>query len=703
MRKLIIFLISIFFILGISSFAEIIPVKRSLNIELPGPGFSIPIKKPIQPALSQLLSNKDYELFELALDKADEYKWDRVLGISNNINNETAKETLNWLRYYNGANNLTFSDYKTYIEKNSNWPEIEKIKLKAETKITFRDNYDELINYFRNNPPETGWGQIYLGNALLNRGESEEGKKLIIDGYINGSFTRKEQSQIIKTFKNILNKDHHLRRINKLLWDGKYRTAARLVKYVDKNYQRLFEARIGLISFTGGVDNLIKLVPDELKNDPGLVYDRINWRIKKRKYDSALVLLLDINKSSSSQLVRPDKFWSKKSFLIRRLIDRHEYETAYALAINHGLDESKDIAEAEWLAGWIALTFLDNPESAYLHFQEIWNVSSRPISKARAAYWMGNALEVLGNSSEAQNFYKKASFYSLTFYGQLAASKLSDKKLFEPMVVEYSDANNTDYKKNRSIYLSISLLNEFERPKLVKKFIWDLADRKELVTSVNSVKTASDIGRNDFAVQAGKILYYNHTILDPLSFPQIERPEFGKIIFPEQSLIHSVTRQESQFDPKAGSYAGAKGLMQLMPYTAKRVSKGLKLKYAKDKLTENPKYNVILGSAYLDTLLSNYDGSYILSLAAYNAGESRVSRWIKKYGDPRKDDISSENWIELIPFKETRNYVQRVMENIQVYEFIENDLKPTEYSLFNNLNRAYTGGKTIIKPIKKKT
>ena len=703
MRKLIIFLISIFFILGISSFAEIIPVKRSLNIELPGPGFSIPIKKPIQPALSQLLSNKDYELFELALDKADEYKWDRVLGISNNINNETAKETLNWLRYYNGANNLTFSDYKTYIEKNSNWPEIEKIKLKAETKITFRDNYDELINYFRNNPPETGWGQIYLGNALLNRGESEEGKKLIIDGYINGSFTRKEQSQIIKTFKNILNKDHHLRRINKLLWDGKYRTAARLVKYVDKNYQRLFEARIGLISFTGGVDNLIKLVPDELKNDPGLVYDRINWRIKKRKYDSALVLLLDINKSSSSQLVRPDKFWSKKSFLIRRLIDRHEYETAYALAINHGLDESKDIAEAEWLAGWIALTFLDNPESAYLHFQEIWNVSSRPISKARAAYWMGNALEVLGNSSEAQNFYKKASFYSLTFYGQLAASKLSDKKLFEPMVVEYSDANNTDYKKNRSIYLSISLLNEFERPKLVKKFIWDLADRKELVTSVNSVKTANDIGRNDFAVQAGKILYYNHTILDPLSFPQIERPEFGKIIFPEQSLIHSVTRQESQFDPKAGSYAGAKGLMQLMPYTAKRVSKGLKLKYAKDKLTENPKYNVILGSAYLDTLLSNYDGSYILSLAAYNAGESRVSRWIKKYGDPRKDDISSENWIELIPFKETRNYVQRVMENIQVYEFIENDLKPTEFSLFNNLNRAYTGGKTIIKPIKKKT
>ena len=137
------------------------------------------------------------------------------------------------------------------------------------------------------------------------------------------------------------------------------------------------------------------------------------------------------------------------------------------------------------------------------------------------------------------------------------------------------------------------------------------------------------------------------------------------------------------------------------PYTAKRVSKGLKLEYTKSKLTEDPKYNVILGSAYLDKLLSNYNGSYILSLAAYNAGESRVSRWIKKYGDPRKDDITSEDWIELIPFKETRNYVQRVMENIQVYEFIENDLLPVEYTLNLNLNRAYTGGKTIIKPTKK--
>ena len=703
MKKLIFFIISISFGSIFSLFAEIIPIKKSDFLSPDSLGFSVPIKKPPQPALSQLLSNKDYELFELALEKAQNYKWERVSGISNNIENEVAKEILNWIKYYNGSSDLTFTNYKKYIKNKDNWPEIEKIKIKAESKISYRDDSIGLINYFENEPPKTGWGNIYLGNAFLNTGKQEKGEEYIIKGYIEGNFSRKEQSQIIKTYKRILNQNHHQERINNLLWDGKYRTAARLLKYVDKDYQKLYEARIGLISFAGGVDNLIKQVPSYLKNDPGLIYDRINWRIKKRKYDSALSLLLETNKINANELIRPEKFWSKKNFLIRRLIDKHEYDTAYLLAINHGLNENKDIAEAEWLAGWIALTFLNNPESAYLHFQEIWNVSSRPISKARASYWMGNALEEIGKLSEAQIWYEKASFYSLTFYGQLAASKLNEKKLFNPVLAEYSDSNISDFKENRSIYLGISLLNEFDHPKLVKKFIWDLADRQDLSTALNSVKIAKDIGRDDFAVQAGKILYYNHTILDPLSFPQVKRPSFGKIIFPEQTLIHSVTRQESQFDPKAGSYAGAKGLMQLMPYTAKRISRGLKLEYSKNKLTDDPDYNVILGSAYLDKLLSNYNGSYILTLAAYNAGESRVSRWIKKYGDPRKDDISSVNWIELIPFKETRNYVQRVMENIQVYEFIENGLLPAEYNLSDDLNRAYIGGKTVLKPSKKET
>ncbi len=702
MKKIIIIVLSVIFTSSNPLIADVLPLKRII-IDANNKYYNsiTPIKKPNQPSLSQLLSNKDVELFELALEKASEYKWDRVEGIKQNINNKTAKNTIDWIRYYNGASDLSFEDYLQYIQNNSDWPEINKININAELKINYNTDIALIKKFFFNKEPQTGWGNIFLGNAYLSNGKSEEGGKYIVKGYMYGNFTRNEQAIIIKSYKDILNQEHHKIRIDKLLWEGKYRSASRLIKYVERDYQKLFEARIGLISFAGGVDNLIRNVPEYLLNNPGLVYDRINWRIKKNKHESALKLLIEINRTDPDKLVRPDKFWNKKNFLIRKLIDDHRYDQAYKLAINHGLNESKDIAEAEWLAGWISLVFLNNPESAYLHFSNIWNISTRPISKARASYWIAKSFESIGNFRESQNWYRLASNYSLTFYGQLAKSKLNEKTEFMPITTKSVNVSNETIDKNKEIYLAISLLNEFDVSKYVKKFIWDLANRNDIETAIDSVRIANAIERYDFAVQAGKMLYYNTTILHPLSFPTIDKPTFEKLIFPEQELIHSVIRQESQFDSDAGSYAGARGLMQLMPYTAKRISKGLNLKYTKSKLTEDPSYNVILGSAYLDMLLNNYNGSYILSLAAYNAGESRVSRWIKKYGDPRKDDISSENWIELIPFKETRNYVQRVMENIQVYEFISNNLKATKLSLSNNLERAYVGGNSIIKPVKK--
>lgn len=702
MKKIVLIPLLVFIFFQEISVAENLPVKRPDETSLYlSKEYILPVKRPLQPILSKILSNKDYELFELALNKAEKYKWDKVKEIQSNIKDELAREVLEWLRYYNGASDLNFSNYKNYIELNSHWPLIDSIKIKAESKITFRDDDQNLINYFRNMSPETGWGKIYLGNAFLNVGEVSKGSALIKEGYISGKLTRKEQSRIIKKFKKLLNEENHKKRINELLWSGKYRTASRLIKYVSKDYQKLYQARIGLISFSGGVDDLISQVPKELINDPGLVHDRINWRVKKGKYDSALELLLEINKTDPEKLQKPENFWHLKNSLIRRLIDRHQYDEAYKLAINHGLKSSKDIAEAEWLAGWLSITFLENPQTAQMHFKEIWNVSSRPISKARAAFWIGKSYENMDRIKTSQEWYGKASSYSLTFYGQLAATKLNEKILFNPTVNIDRVESEQSRELNKEIYAAISLLNEFDKPKIVKKFIKDLADREDKTIATNAIKISTDLEKYDFAVQAGKIFYYNTIILDTRSFPLIDRPEFGKIIFPDQSLIHAIIRQESQFDPKAGSYAGAKGLMQLMPYTAKRISKGLKIEYSKSKLTDDPKYNVILGSAYLDRLLSNYNGSYILTLAAYNAGESRVSAWIKKYGDPRRDDITSEDWIELIPFKETRNYVQRVLENVQVYNFLHNNNTPQRYTILNDLNRGYVGGNTVVKPIKK--
>ena len=660
-----------------------------------------PVKKPKAPISSNTLSNKEFDILDLAFKQSKKWKWERVSNIKKNLKDEDALNLIDWVRYYNGASDLTFTDYVNYIIKNNNWPEIDNIKLKAESKIRFSDSASDIINFFKENDVQSGIGKIYLGNAYVSIGKKDKGIKLIREGYIEGSFGKTEQKQIVIKFKSFLDIEHHKKRISNLLWNKQYRTAQRLIKYVDKDYQKLYEARIGLISFSGGVDQLIANVPNQLRNDSGLVHDRINWRIKKKKFSSALSLLQEINKNSSAELERPDKFWKLKNYSIRKLIDEHRYDEAYRLSINHGLKSNADIAAAEWLAGWLSFSFLNDPATASLHFRNIYDISSRPISKARGSFWLARSYTELNKNEMAQEWFLESSKYNFTFYGQLANQYLGEQSQFivnsYPETIDVNNPNSEMIEVYRAIYL----LDELEEFKIMKKFIWSIARSDNTEERLRIAKLAKKLSRNDFAVQAGKFIYYDTLLLVPESFPSVQKPKFGKIIFPSQPFIHSVIRQESQFDPKAGSYAGAKGLMQLMPYTAKKLSKGLNLKYSKSRLTSDPEYNVILGSAYLDGLLSKYDGSYILTLAAYNAGSSRVTRWIARYGDPRTNDIDPVDWIELIPFKETRNYVQRVMENLQVYEFIENNYLPNSYTLSYNLTVGKKDRSKIVVPILK--
>ena len=660
-----------------------------------------PVKKPKAPISSNTLSNKEFDILDLAFKQSKKWKWERVSSIKKNLKDEDALNLIDWVRYYNGASDLIFTDYVNYIIKNNNWPEIDNIKLKAESKIRFSDSASDIINFFKENDVQSGIGKIYLGNAYVSIGKKDKGIKLIREGYIEGSFGKTEQKQIVIKFKSFLDIEHHKKRISNLLWNKQYRTAQRLIKYVDKDYQKLYEARIGLISFAGGVDQLIANVPNQLRNDSGLVHDRINWRIKKKKFSSALSLLQEINKNSSAELERPDKFWKLKNYSIRKLIDEHRYDEAYRLSINHGLKSNADIAAAEWLAGWLSFSFLNDPATASLHFRNIYDISSRPISKARGSFWLARSYKELNKNEMAQEWFLESSKYNFTFYGQLANQYLGEQSQFivnsYPETIDVNNPNSEMIEVYRAIYL----LDELEEFKIMKKFIWSIARSDNTEERLRIAKLAKKLSRNDFAVQAGKFIYYDTLLLAPESFPSVQKPKFGKIIFPSQPFIHSVIRQESQFDPKAGSYAGAKGLMQLMPYTAKKLSKGLNLKYSKSRLTSDPEYNVILGSAYLDELLSKYDGSYILTLAAYNAGSSRVTRWIARYGDPRTNDIDPVDWIELIPFKETRNYVQRVMENLQVYEFIENNYLPNSYTLSYNLTVGKKDRSKIVVPILK--
>ena len=444
-----------------------------------------------------------------------------------------------------------------------------------------------------------------------------------------------------------------------------------MLRYLPKDEQLLYTARQLLMSKSYGVDNAINNVPTHLKNDAGLNYDRLKWRRKRGRVDSSLEILMKI-KNTKDYMVRPDKWWKERSIIARSLIYKKKFTTAYKLTSKHGLTEGPEFADAEWMSGWIALSFLNDPLLAIDHFTKFYENVGYPISLSRGAYWLGRSNEILGNDNEANKWYKESSKFLTTYYGQLSHLKISPNKPFvlnELMEVDKNLAENF-YKKD--LVKIVYLLDELNKDKYTKHILRFLANENiELGSEVLAAKLATDISRFDFAIQVSKIASYQKRFHNKYNYPIISTPKYiNKRKIPEAAFILSIIRQESEFDTSANSSAGARGLMQLMTYTAKTVAKQANMTYSKSRLTKDPEYNINLGSHYIAGLILEYDGAYPFAIAAYNAGPKRVRYWKKINKNPQKGQIDYVDWIELIKFKETRNYVQRVLENYNVYRYI---------------------------------
>ena len=339
---------------------------------------------------------------------------------------------------------------------------------------------------------------------------------------------------------------------------------------------------------------------------------------------------------------------------------------------NEKENEASPYAEAEWMSGWIALSFLENPKLALQHFYNFYENVGYPISLGRGAYWLGLAHEKLGEDKLSKKYFKEGSRYLTTFYGQLSYKKINPFKEFELNDdSKYSEEYEKQFNKN-PLVKHVILLKELNKTSLSKDIIKHLADTNiEKGSEVLSARLATNIGRYDYAIQISKKASYEKRFYNKYNYPIINTPtEINGKAMPSQEIILAITRQESEFDPKANSYAGAKGMMQLMTYTAKLVSKQMKVNYSKSKLTSDPEYNISLGTYYFNSLLNEYREIYPFAIAAYNAGPKRVKYWRKINKDPSKNKIDYVNWIELIKFKETRNYVQRVLENANVYKYM---------------------------------
>ena len=420
-----------------------------------------------------------------------------------------------------------------------------------------------------------------------------------------------------------------------------------------------------------GVDNAINKVPDKFKNDAGLNYDRLKWRRKRGRVDGSLEILFKL-KNNKDYLIRPDKWWLERAIIARALLYKKKYETAYIITSKHSIESGPEYAEAEWMSGWIALSFLNDPILATKHFQNFYDNVGYPISLSRGAYWLGRSYEKMDDNEQSIKWYQEATKYLTTYYGQLAYLKIKPNEKFE--LKEQIKVDNKYRKKfyEKELVKIVFLLDELNKDKYTKDILKHLAaENIENGSEILAAELATNISRYDFAIQIAKLASYEKRFHNHFNYPIISVPKKVKDRkIPETAFILSIIRQESEFDISANSSAGAKGLMQLMPYTAKIVSKQAKLPYSKSKLIKNPEYNINLGSYYMAGLILNYEGSYPFAIAAYNAGPKRVKYWKKINKNPQKKQINYVDWIELIKFEETRNYVQRVLENYNVYRYI---------------------------------
>ena len=637
----------------------------------------IPIKKPLDLGIlkkkSSILSSKDFLIAQKTFSLVKRKRWNSAMKEVRKSRSKLLKDLVTWMYLKEPSNNLTFQDYKKFIDKNPEWPRINRLRYLAEHKINFKNvKPKEVLKFFEKKEPLSGYGKIKLGEAFLTKGNTKKAHDLIAEGFKTANLSSVEHRYLNKKFRNLLTKEDYIERAKYLAWEQDFYELRRTLRYLPSGYKELYFARFALMTRSYGVDSAIAKVPAQFKNDIGLQFDRAKWRRKRGRYDSALEIINNLPQDPKL-LVKPDLWFKEKFIIARSRINKKRFEEAYGLLINHGVLDSGNLAEAEWHAGWLALRFLNKPEAAVQHFKTMHEGVNYPISKSRAAYWVGKAYEQLGKDQNAKDWYKKSSVFNTTFYGQLASAKINKNDFKVKNSYTFSEE---DYKKllKTDLARAVILLSELDMTQKGKDILRHLgSEERSIKEQVLAGKLSQQVGRLDFAIQIAKQTSYQNKNLLELNYPIIETPKVvsKRTILP-QEVILSLIRQESEFDRDANSWVGAKGLMQIMPATGRLVSKQAGLRYSRSRLIEDEFFNLQLGCYYISGLNDEFNGAIYMAFAGYNAGPHRVRRWVKRFGDPRKGEIDPIDWIELIPFTETRNYVQRVIENIQVYKYVIN-------------------------------
>ncbi len=643
--------------------------------------FLYPSKKPLNyssvstkvESKSKILKEKDYLKAKNIFNLIKKGKWITAQQQTKKVKDKEFKNLVTWLYLKERGNQATFNDYKNFIAENLDYPRIGRLRYMAEHKIILEKTSPRIIiNWFGDTEPLSGTGRIKLGEAYLKVNENDLAVDLIKSGWVNADLSSRDVKYYKKKFNKILTTKDHLKRADYLAWNNKYWDLKRMLRYLPKKERLLYNARFILMTNSYGVDKAISDVPQELVSDLGLQYNRLKWRARRNRLEGSLEILRKFH--GEETLIYPELWWKLRENITRDLIYAKKYALAYEVSSNHHLNEGPEFADAEWISGWLASSFLNKNKLAIKHFENFYKNVGYPISLARGAFWLGLSHEKVNNQEKAKKYYKESAKFTNTYYGQLSFNKIyigQDFKLSSEFKI--TNGYEKEFYKNKLIK-HVQLLKEMDRTKFSKDILKHLATLNiEKGSEILAAKLSTEIGRYDYAIQIAKQASYEKRFINTYNYPIISIPEeINKKQMPSQELLLAIIRQESEFDARANSYVGAQGLMQIMPSTARLVAKNLKTTYNKSLLKSDPNYNIKLGTYYFNSLLEDYDGVFPFAIGAYNAGPNRIKSWVKRYGDPNKGEITFIDWVELIRFKETRNYVQRVIENINVYKYILN-------------------------------
>lgn len=604
-------------------------------------------------------------------------RWPLAVAAYKGIKDPLLRKIVRWYRLQSRTGGASFAAIERFMKANPHWPLQLRLRYRAEYAMARGARDRAVLAFFKDRKPRTVPGALRLAEALKRRGKAKQATALIKRTWAQGRFYGALERKFVAKYGDQLGAEDHIARVHSLLWKRKLRSARRYIRDQDKQFsdghKALFALRIMLIRrrrpSIKRYNAALAKVPQTLRGHLGLIHDLIRWHRRSDRIVEAIKLMKAVPLNAEPK----DKWWSARAWVARVALRVGRSRAAYEVASRHGLTKRRLLYEGEWLSGWIALRYLKKPHLARPHFARLLAVARYPVSRARGAYWLGRTEEAAGNRAKALKWYRQAGKRYSTFYGQFALARLGRKRLVLPPALRISGADRAVFERSELVRAARHL-HAIEQGDLARWFVF--AAHRAAKTPVQRALASQlgiEVGRPEAAVRTAKNSGRFGQVIIASGYPIIEVPvEIG----PEPALILALIRQESEFNYSARSWAGARGLMQLMPRTARRTARNIKTRYSYRDLLKDPRYNMKIGTAHLKELIEKFDGSYVLVLGAYNAGARAVKFWIGVNGDPRgRNGDAVIDWIEAIPVDETRNYIQRVMESLQIYRARLGDTK----------------------------